>query len=135
MITKTDIIKMAKKIVKRTRHIPERRVIHPSREWMTGLAVATLLLTAGFTYAGFTFLYQLAVLDRDVIVDTNIVRYRQDLVGEALKSYRFRKTQFETLREKQGVPPVIITVIPEDEETEGDTEEETPIPDGPLDAE
>ena len=55
MISKKDITKMVKNVVRRDRGVPDRRLMHPRREWSVGLLLWITVVLAGGFYAAVTF--------------------------------------------------------------------------------
>ena len=56
MIDKKSIIKMASAIVRHDKGYPDRRLMHPQREWFIGLVLFAVILIAGSLFAGDIFL-------------------------------------------------------------------------------
>ena len=51
MIEKNDILKMVHHITKRSRGIPDKRLMHPVREWLIGLVCVVVVLAVGVMYS------------------------------------------------------------------------------------
>ena len=103
MIDKKHIIKMAKAVVRRDKGYPDRRLMHPQREWFIGLAMFTFLVFLGSLFAAHTFVtYQnIDALDGDP--GSSIPSYKEASVAKALTLYRLRAQEFTKLREEMKV--------------------------------
>ncbi len=144
MVRTKDIIALATHITKRGKGIHEHRSMYPVREWLVGLLLFTALFLAGSVYAGMLFLEQLQSFDAPVAVDTGIVKYRQEVVGTAIDTYRHRAAQFHALREREGIPVITYATSTATTTSDGsiesksddtDASEVTPIPSPSLIAE
>lgn len=90
MITKQDIIRAAKQIVRKNKgyHVPA--LIHPQRDWALGLGIFTIVVLGGSFYLASLFVtYQ--KLDRlEGAPVTGIARYRDEVVKDVLAYYAER---------------------------------------------
>lgn len=119
MITKNEIAKIAKQILKRQRGLRDHQIIHPTREWFVGLAFSLLILIGGAMWSIFTYL---EVSGRTVettsteVVTANV--YRGDIVNAALVKFRERTDNFNQLLENR----IEFTLPAEPGESEPETE-------------
>lgn len=131
MIKKDDIVKMAKHIVRRDKGIPDRRIMHPIRDWLFGVGIAVLIFVATTVYAGHTFFVGINEQDVRPNEHSGVIEYRQKAVIEALDLYEKRISTFGMLRsDVSNKPAVEITEEESDSEEEEDGEEdldETPV--------
>ena len=102
MITKNDITRIAKHILKRQRGLRDHQIIHPVREWFIGLVCSLLILVGGAVWSAFTYF---EVSGRTVettstdVVTANV--YRGDIVNAALAKFRERTDNFNQLLENR----------------------------------
>lgn len=80
-------------------------LMHPGREWVTGLSIAVLLFVTGSAYLGYDFLDQYHGIDTEVVADSTVVRYRKQDAAHFLELYRTKKETFEQLRADQRFRP------------------------------
>ena len=123
MITKNDIIKMARHVLRRSQGRPDNRIIHPLRDWLIGLSIAVLMLVTLSIYAGSLFFTE---KNNDIdaySVDIETVTYEYERVNNVLETYRARETTFDKLR--SFAPESSLNSLGEDEED--DESEEIPL--------
>jgi hypothetical protein len=124
MIEKVDIIKMAKHVLRRDRGVPDRKIMHPVRDWLIGILGASTLFVFVMAYTGYTFFS--GINEGSVAPDANskVIRYDQETVIETLEFYKGKAAQFEMLRNDISNR----TVVPEEslpvEEVEEQSEQE-----------
>lgn len=120
MISKRDITKIAKQILKRQKGLRDHQIIHPVREWFTGLAFGLLVVVVGGIWSFVTYN---EISDRDVDssgageITQNV--YRGEMVDTALDLFRDRKNAFAEL---SGTASVYLPTA-EEEATESELEE------------
>lgn len=127
MITKHDIIKMAKHVVRRGKGRPDGRIMHPERDWFFGFLAAAVLFLGGVAYAGFVF-YSAWQYNPDAVeVDVAAVVYEKDLIREVTERYKAREQAFRALRrEPAAVGTTTPTIAPDDIEPESGDAAEIP---------
>lgn len=97
MITKADILKMARSVYKRSQGYPEVRLIHPHREWSRLLVASVFVLLLGMTYSGYTYI-QFDAIESTVSVPTpKVVRYQENDINRALEQYSKRRDVYDAL--------------------------------------
>ena len=98
MISKRDIAKIAKHVLKRHRGVRDHQIIHPMREWTVGLFGGMILLILGATWSVLTYR---EVSNRGVenagTVEVEQTIYRDDLVNAALEKLRERQADYQAL--------------------------------------
>lgn len=114
MIEKDDITQMVKHILRRERGIPDRRIMHPSREWLIGLSLATLLLLTTATYAGYAFFIKTSAAALRPNAESDVVRYKQEAASEVLTRYQEKKQQFASLRANTPVNEIEVSASPDE---------------------
>lgn len=95
---------MVQSVMRRSKRLPDRRIMHPAREWIGGLAVVLGALILGAGYATYLFITQLQQLEQPTPVDITVVRYEEETITKALDLYRERAAWFTALQEAQGIP-------------------------------
>lgn len=98
MIIAHSIFKMAQRIAHRDKGYVDRRIIHPVRDWLFGLAGAGLLLLGSGMGAVHLFLVESesASDEHEVIADSAV--YDSKLVKRVLTDYAARQARYESLR-------------------------------------
>ena len=134
MISKRDIAKIAKRVLKRQSGVRDHQIIHPRREWAVGLLGGLILLIVGATWSFFTYR---DVSGREVentdTVEVEQTIYRDELVNAALEKLRERQASYQALLDERNSyrPPIeVVEEQPEaviEEEVETVTEEESVI--------
>lgn len=104
--------------------VPDRALLHPGRAWAFGLLMAVVMLTSGSLYAIMLFEAEVYRIDNPATPPLTALSYDQEKIQDVLIRYRHRVTQFETLRERQGIPATIViptatTSVPEEETPTG----------------
>ncbi len=98
MITTNDIIKMARRVAQRGDGIPDRKLMHPYREWYIGLGLFFLVVAIGAAYNAFTFRHYSTIENRVRGSGAEIVRYRNEIADRVLEAYRARIAEFSNLQ-------------------------------------
>ena len=102
MITKEDILKMVTGVSKRSRNIPENRLIHPEREWSWGVMVFLLLLIGFFILNAKRFAH-FSNIESQLSDETSFVlEYKYGTMTEVLNRYDERERMFLELRQGTG---------------------------------
>ncbi len=98
MITKDDILRMARHIARRGAGKTDRRLIHPARDWFVGfsLAIVFFLLSLGGT--GYLFLSKSKAVTEDREVTIDAVKYDERLVENVREMYAARAEKEAALR-------------------------------------
>lgn len=125
MISKRDITKFTKRIIRNQRGLQDHQMIHPRREWGVGLVVGMLAFTGGAVWSYITYN---EVRERDIEsvnpaeVQQNV--YQEGLVNAALSEFRQRKISYETLLNAS----TFIAPIQEEVEEEVNFDDDAPEP-------
>lgn len=98
MISKADIIKMAKHVTRRSAGMPDRAMMHPRREWLLGLSCAFVVMGAGAAYNAFVFQHYSTIESFVTETQVHITEYRSDRTQTVLERYRERTAAYEALR-------------------------------------
>jgi hypothetical protein len=116
MITKPDILKMIKAVNRRSRGMPDRRLIHPRRDWgmvLTGVFIGAVGVVA---FSGYQYL-RFNSINGSISAETSqVTRYDANAVAQALELYAGKSAAFSELT------AVAVPVIEEPIETATSTE-------------
>ena len=126
MIENAFVKKLVKGVLRnRKQSLLDRSIMHPMRDWLTGLALGAGILTIGVAWGVSTyFQFNNVSVGGDSGEDVSVV-YRQSLVETALADFEARKKEYEaikqTLLDKQRTVETV--TLPPVEETATTTEE------------
>lgn len=102
MLSKIDLINMAKQVWRRDRGATDRRLMHPGRDWMIGLALAAAMFIAGSAWAGYQYI-RVTSLSPDVPPPTPITRIDQAQLEMAIDVYAARRATYDAALSTTGV--------------------------------
>ena len=109
MIDQTEVLKIAKHAFKRGKGVPDRRIIHPRRDWAVGILIFTTILATGSYYS-------MTVLSTYRDVDTSggtaaerVPKYQAEQIERTINTYKDKEAAFNSLINQT-------TVVIEDEE-------------------
>jgi hypothetical protein len=104
MLSKQDIKKLIKRIVRQQQGLRDHQIIHPRRDWAIGLLLGSLLLLIGSAWSIMTYR---EVTDEDIVsVDPGEEQptpYREEVVNQALERFRARAVEYETAFDRAEV--------------------------------
>ena len=98
MISKKDITKMVKHLMKKRSGVPDRRMMHPERDWLIGLLGVTLVFVGGAFYAGSLFIEYSKRAGAEISASSDVIKYDQKLIAKVLEQYDAMSTEFDSLR-------------------------------------
>lgn len=98
MINKQDIQKMIKHVARRSRNLPDRRLLRPHREWVVALSSFVVVLVIGGAFSAERFHYLKNIDEHVVHTSQSIVQYRQGTMESVLEYYQARQEKFLELR-------------------------------------
>lgn len=142
MIENAFVKKLVKGVLRnRKQSLLDRSIMHPTREWVTGLALGILILTLGVAWGVSTYIQFSNVSVSGEAVEYAAVVYRQSLVETALTDFEARKKEYETLKqtllnkqrnvETVALPPQVeIATTTEETVTESEPDMSSPILEG-----
>ena len=108
MISKADIIAMARHVARRGTGHADYRIVHPSREWLIGLAGATILFLGAGAHAGFFFWSKgNALVETPLSLET--ATYNHATIYQVLEVYAARSATHKALRPLLGVSATTTT--------------------------
>lgn len=97
MIDKNEIIKMAQHVFKRSAGVPDKKLMHPRREWAIGLLLFLAILVSGSTYTATSFNRFRELDTNNGEANVNIPRYQGDRVSAVLTDYQARTAAYKDL--------------------------------------
>ena len=125
MIDKKSIIKMAEHVFRRSQGYPDRRLMHPKREWGIGILIFTLLVFIGSLLAGKMFVQYKDFTEVVGVTEQSVPKYRDVIVQDALDLYQQKEVQFDVLQGEYVAPVPLEAIVSPD----GQEQESTTIPD------
>ena len=97
---------MSRKIMRRQSGLHDYQIMHPTRDWYIGLAIAVSIFLVGAAASA-----QLYFMNKNISLDTNaeaeVVVYRESIVEAALERLRERDAVFSALQTAPGNQPVV----------------------------
>lgn len=94
MMTKPDILAMVQHILRRSRGLSDRRLMHPYREWFVIITGALVLVCASVVYSVYRFNYY-ATIEAHVSAEPDApVEFKTDTVDRALQFIEARRAAF-----------------------------------------
>jgi len=124
-ISKTEIVKMAEHVFRRSHGVPDKRLMHPRREWIIGLLLfLTIVFAGGVLSVGMFSQYQNLDTDAgETIIE--VPQYNSALVTNVIDTYKDRTEAYDSLINIHSAAPLSTTTAEAgDAETMGDTEME-----------
>jgi hypothetical protein len=120
MIDKTSVLKMTKDVFRKGQGFSDRRIMHPHREWVTGLLLFIVVVVAGAVFSAQVYLRYSDVNAFKSVAPAEVITYNEAAVANALQEYRNRTRLHEALTSRA----VIFDVVPN--ETATSSENATP---------
>lgn len=128
MKSRKEIIQIVKHLGKRERGVPDRRLMHPNREWSLGVIVWIVLVCAGGAYAFLVFEKYSDISVESEMVEVDQLRYKRTDAIAAIELYSAKEIEYQNLVGSNNVP--VPDVEPEsDDENEDTVVEPEPDPD------
>lgn len=119
MMNKKEITQFAKKIIHSQKGLKNAQLIHPKREWLTGVAVALVIFVASITWSAMEYFKYQTIEEQTVSQsEAPAAVYRETLVTEALSAYAEKAERLHALLEGNAL------VIPDDNAGEEEVNEE-----------
>lgn len=106
MKIKPDFSKLAKHLSRSSHRVRSPQLLHPTREWFIGLAVAAVIFTGSAFWSA-----QMYLVHRDESVvaeplkEVEVVVYREAVVAEALARFAAKEARYAELVQQQVFLP------------------------------
>ena len=98
MMNKRAFTDIAKRIMQSNRGLQSPQIMHPEREWLTGVVIAVVIFVASAAWSAVMYMrYQYTEISTEVESAADVVVYREALVGAALEEFAARKIRHEAL--------------------------------------
>ena len=108
MISKHDILNFVKHVHRRDRGIPDRRAMHPRREWLIGLLVFLIVTAGGVAYSMATFETYKNIDQRTYTVNVSIPQYNEVRAEAVLTYFAERQAHYQELVDQiESVPAAL----------------------------
>lgn len=124
MIDKNFSTKIFKAILRRSLGLSEHKLIHPEREWLTGLFVALLILIGGVSWAVYLYLNVKNVSPETTPTNATTEQiYRSGDIAIALEELESRREKNQNFKENLETGPklpsfIIVTPTPNEPKPE-----------------
>jgi hypothetical protein len=118
MIEKSDITKMVQHVLRRSRGVSDPQIMHPMREWVTGIGITVAGVVCGAVLAGSLYVYYDDRSDELVEAPETLIQYKAAVVAEALETYRMKQARYDELVQ---APANQVATSTNDTEDETDT--------------
>lgn len=106
---------MANHVFKRGKGIPDKRLMHPRREWGIGLLIFGAILIAGSILSAQSFSQFRGLETSDGDAGVTIPRYNQSEIDAVLTEYQQREINFKALIADRSLVPTTDTATSSDE--------------------
>ncbi|MCA9365310.1 hypothetical protein KC723_00275 [Candidatus Kaiserbacteria bacterium] len=97
MITKNDVVNMARHIVRKDKGKTDRSLMHPQREWNISILIGGIMLIIGITYSSSSFLHYRSILNDESVAEIKTANYREQLVDQVISYYGAKKDSYDHL--------------------------------------
>ena len=98
MIHKKEITQFAKRVLRSQKGLRNHQLMHPRREWLTGIVIAVIIFSGSITWCSMKYFeYQNIEEQSDEPLDALVVVYRETLVAEALAAQEVKAQRLNTL--------------------------------------
>ena len=108
-LNKKDILKMVRHVFRRSQGLPDKRLIHPVREWTVLLGIATVIFIIGAMYTARLFVSYTDLNVESGTEGATPVRYNQERVAEVLREYQLKQDRFDELAGSAPAPAATTT--------------------------
>jgi hypothetical protein len=130
MIETKDIKKMVAHIVRRDKGIADTNIMHPSRDWFTGLGITVLIVAIGTWFSFYLYASYQTKMSQEVVIIESVVPYNATVVSSALELFALKQDTYNKILSggKSGVQVEFETstttpeaiIVPIEPETEVD---------------
>ena len=128
MIETKDIAKMVQHILRRDRGIADTQIMHPTREWFTGLGIAFVIVVLGSWFCYYLYTFYTNEIKEEVIIIEQAVPYQAAAVESALVLFSARQQKYNEIIGGGVSSPVLpaVTATSTPTEVTATTTEEIP---------
>ncbi len=117
MIETKDITNMVRHILKRDKGIADTQMMHPTREWFTGLGITCVVVALGSWLCFYLFTFYTNEMQKEVIVTEQAVPYQAANIKNALELYAIKQQKYNEIIGKSdmfetAVLPLATSTIP-----------------------
>lgn len=109
MISKQDILKAAKQIVRQNRGYHSPQLVHPRRDWWIGLSIFATIVIVGSFYLAHLFVQYQAVEDVEGEVVHGVPKYKETVVQDVLTVFGIRSVDYADALSKPAPQPIATT--------------------------
>ena len=124
MIDSKDITNMVRHIIRRDQGVADTQIMHPLREWVTGIVAAIVLIIVGAWFSFVQYRTYVEKRDTSVSVIESAVPYQTARIATAIATYTTKRTVYNlaignkedavtTRAISEQTAETIIPVIPE----------------------
>ncbi len=110
MIETKDITKMVQHILRRDRGIADTQIMHPTREWFTGLGIAFVIVVLGSWFCYYLYTFYTNEIKEEVIIIEQAVPYQAAAVESALVLFSARQQKYNEIIGGE-VPSPVLSVV------------------------
>lgn len=97
MIESKDIKNMVQHILKRDKGIADTHIMHPTREWSTGLGIALLMVLLGSWFCFYLYSFYENEIKKEVVIIEQAVPYQAAAVKNALDLFVVRQQKYNEI--------------------------------------
>jgi hypothetical protein len=112
MIESKDIKNMVQHILRRDKGIADTNMMHPSREWFTGLAITCIIVLLGSWLCLYLYTFYTNELKKEVVIIEQAVPYQAATVKSALEVFAAKEQTYNNIlggRDVGTVQPMATT--------------------------
>ena len=123
MIDKKQILKMAEHVFRRSSGIPDKKLMHPKREWAIGMVLFAVILVGGSILSSWSFAQYRNIDTQTGEASIQIPKYNETLIKNVLEEYKQREVIFNTYVTDTSLVPVIEVVATSSTNAESPTDD------------
>ncbi len=97
MMEKTDFLKMAKTVFKRGQGVPDKRLMHPKRDWGIGILIFVFVSVAGSYLSASSFSQYRNIEVSGGQSANKLPRYNEKQIESAIEDYAAKTASFSAL--------------------------------------
>lgn len=97
MIDTKSIVAMARHVFRHTKGYPDRKMMHPNREWLIGIGILVVIVAVGGVTTTQTFLYFQSIDSLQPTNTTQLTTFKQSEADAVVRVYRSRAQMYNQL--------------------------------------